>query len=59
MSLTKEELRRLIKLSNGDQSMMDGDDPMTASIDYLQLSKNLGLHKPSLNLMTANTGAVR
>ena len=32
---------------------------MSASIDYQQLSKNLGLHKPSLNLMTANTGAVR
>lgn len=32
---------------------------MNASIDYQQLSKNLGLHKPSLNLMTANTGTVR
>ena len=32
---------------------------MQASIDYQQLSINLGLHKPSLNLMSSNTGAVR
>lgn len=29
---------------------------MNVQIDYVQLSKNLGLHKPSLNLMQANTG---
>ena len=62
MTLTKEEIRRLIKLSStasDDRSVMDGEDPMSATIDYAQLSKNLGLHRPSLNLMTANTGAVR
>ena len=62
VTLTKEEIRRLIKLSStasDDRSVMDGEDPMSATIDYAQLSKNLGLHRPSLNLMTANTGAVR
>jgi len=35
------------------------EDPMTATIDYLQLSKNLGLHRPNLNMMMVNTGMAR
>jgi len=62
--LTKEELRRLIHLSRADSaSAVDQsstfEDPMNVQIDYVQLSKNLGLHKPSLNLMQANTGQAR
>mmetsp|Transcript_20648 Transcript_20648/g.27863 ORF Transcript_20648/g.27863 Transcript_20648/m.27863 type:complete len:239 (+) Transcript_20648:2709-3425(+) len=63
VSLTKEELRRLINLSRKNEQSGDtlsvAEDPMTTTIDYHKLSQNLGLHKPSLSLMTANTGAVR
>lgn len=66
ISLTKEELRRLVKLSKvdqggvpTDQSTLGSEDPMTQTIDYLQLSKNLGLHKPSLKLIHSNGGTHR
>ena len=59
---SKEEIRRLVKLSQGDSSAAvlgdngstfeDGtNNGLTGQIDYVQLSKNLGLHKNALNLM--------
>ena len=53
LHLTKEELRRLAKISNeGIQNAnqySNGMDSMGNNINYMQLSKNLGLHKHSLN----------
>ena len=60
VALTKEEIRRLAKLSrgqpgqnlnhSGEFSLEDSE----TTIDYVQLSKNLGLHKNSLKLMSQN-----
>jgi len=55
VSLTREEIRRLVKLSKDDQMQASGefniDDSMMSKLDYVQLSKKLGLHRNSLNLM--------
>jgi len=54
--LTKEEIRRLVKLSQGETAVFGDNgsnfgEGITSQIDYVQLSKNLGLHKNALNLM--------
>ena len=56
VALTREELRRLISLTNVDTFVGPEEDPMNAKIDYMQVSKNLGLHKKSFKLMTINSG---
>ena len=54
-TLTKEEIRRLVKLSsNGQNEEVD----VSNQIDYVQLSKNLGLHKNAITLMQGGGAAI-
>ena len=62
--LTKEEIRRLVTLSQGDTANYGDNgstigEGITSQIDYVQLSKNLGLHKNALNLMQGSNTKIR
>ena len=58
VTLTKEEVKRLIKISRDDNTTSDIEDPMSALIDYNALSRKLGLHRTSFNLMGPSNAAV-
>ena len=65
--LTKEEIRRLVKLSRSDSrapamDLMSNsavDENMAGTLNYVQLSKNLGLHKSSLDLIQGSNKNIR
>ena len=56
LSLTNEEIRRLVILSKGETESTTIHDfqngtQIDTAINYMQLSRNLGLHRNSLNLI--------
>lgn len=58
VTLTKEEIRRLVKLSRPDVGEeIPLEDVMNKYIDYRELSNSLGLHKASFNLMSVGSKA--
>lgn len=60
MFLSNEEIRKLAQLSSQDDGSLDASivsnagANLASEVNYLRLSRALGLHKNSLNLIQSN-----
>lgn len=60
MFLSNEEIRKLAQLSSQDEGSLDASivsnagANLASEVNYLRLSRALGLHKNSLNLIQSN-----